>query len=85
VHHFNARVKGPARLFVHREPDVAQPYAASNVDVLAERGAMNEIKSGDYVLVSTRTNEDRQTFHNAPWLLSIGRAGATFCVIKSIP
>jgi hypothetical protein len=82
---FDSRITGPARLFVHREPDVAQPYASSNVTVLAERGAVNQIKSGDFVLVSTRTNEDRQTFHDAPWVLSVGRAGATFCVIKGIP
>ncbi|MFN2121074.1 MAG: ArnT family glycosyltransferase, partial [Anaerolineales bacterium] len=85
VQDFDARVTGPVRLFVHREPDVAQPYAASNVAVLAERGALQEIKSGDFVLVNTRTNEDRQTFHDAPWLLSVGRAGATFCIIKGIP
>ena len=85
VEDFNARISEPTTLFVHREPDVARPYAASNVTILAEHGALNEIQSGDFVLVSTRTNEDRQTFHNAPWLLSVGRAGATFCVVKSIP
>ena len=64
---------------------MAAPFAAANVSVLDERGAVNDVRSGDYVLVSTRTNEDRQTFHDAPVVLSVGRAGATFCVIKSIP
>ncbi len=72
------------KLYVHREAEVAQPYAAANVTVLDERGAKTQIGSGDFVLVNTRTNEDRQTFHDAPVLLSVGRAGATFCVIKSI-
>ena len=85
VERFDATVHAPTRLFVHREPAVAAPYATSNVSVLDERGAASDIRSGDYILVSTRTNEDRQTFHEAPELLSVGRAGATFCIIKTIP
>jgi hypothetical protein len=85
VQDFNATVQGPARLFVHREAAVAKPYAAADITVADERGATGSINSGDYVLVSTRTNEDRQTFHDAPWLLSVGREGATFCVIKRVP
>jgi len=85
VQQFNSAVTAPAKLFVHREADVAQPFAAANVTVLDQRGAANTIRSGDFLLVSTRTNEDRQAFRDAPWLLSVGRAGATFCVIKKIP
>jgi hypothetical protein len=85
VQAFNQLEHQPVKLYVHREPDVAQPYAASNVSILDERGAQSQVMPGDFVLVNTRTNEDRETFHNAPALLSIGRAGATFCVIKSIP
>lgn len=75
----------PIRLYVHREADVAQPYAAQNVTVLDERGAEDQIRSGDYILVNTRTNEDRKTFHDAQTILTVGRAGATFCVVKEIP
>ncbi len=85
VQAFNALETQPVKLYVHREPDVAQPYAAPNVTVLDERGALSQIASGDFVLVNTRTNEDRQTFRTAPILLSIGKGGATFCEIKSIP
>jgi hypothetical protein len=53
--------------------------------VLDERGAKDQIQSGDYILVNTRTNEDRQTFHDAPVLLTVERAGATFCIIKRAP
>jgi hypothetical protein len=73
------------RLYVHREAEVAQPYAAPNVLVLDERGAKAQMASGDFILVSSRTNEDRQTFRDAPTILTVGRGGATFCVIKSIP
>jgi len=75
----------PIRLYVHREAEVAQPYAAQNLTVLDERGAEDQIRTGDYVLVNTRTNEDQRTFRDAPTILSIGRAGATFCVVKEIP
>ncbi len=82
---FNASVKEPASLFVHREPEVAQPYAAPNVNVLDQRGATAQIQTGDYVLVNTRSNEDRDTFRDAPVVISVGRAGAIFCDIKRIP
>jgi hypothetical protein len=85
VERLDAAVQTPTRLFVHREPAVAAPFATANVAVLDERGAASDVRSGDFVLVSTRTNEDRQTYHDAPELLSVGRVGATFCVIKSIP
>ncbi len=85
VQAFNHLETQPVKIYVHRQADVAQPYATDNVSVLDERGAKSRIASGDFILVNTRTNEDRQTFHDAPTLLTVGRAGATFCVIKSIP
>jgi hypothetical protein len=85
VQQFDGMVTTPVLLYVHREPGVAQPYAAANVAVREQRGAASQIGSGDYILVNTRTNEDRDTFHEAPAILSVGRAGATFCVIKRIP
>lgn len=85
VEEFDQQHTEPVKLYVHREAEVAQPYAAANVTVLDERGAKTQIASGDFILVNSRTNEDRSTFRDAPVVLSIGRAGATFCVIKSIP
>jgi hypothetical protein len=85
VEQFNQIAAQPAKLYVHREAEVAQPYAAKNITILDERGAEAQIQPGDYILINTRTNEDRKTFHDAPTILSIGRAGATYCVIKEIP
>ncbi len=85
VEEFNQVTTQPVKLYVHREAEVAQPYAAANVTVLDERGAESQIRTGDYILVNTRTNEDRTTFHNAPTILTVGRMGATFCAIKKIP
>jgi hypothetical protein len=85
VQRLNRSTSGAVRLFVHREPATAAPYAAANVSVLDERGQVSSIHSGDMILVNTRTNEDRQTFRNAPPLFTVGRAGATFCVVKVVP
>lgn len=81
----DASTADPATLYVHREAEVAQPYAARNITVLDQRGSLADIGSGDFVLVNTRTNEDREAFRDAPVVLSVGRAGATFCIIKRIP
>ncbi len=85
VEEFDAAFTGPVTLYVHREPEVAQPYAAPNVTILDQRGAASQIQSGDYILVNTRTNEDRQTYRVAPVVLWVGRVGATFCEIKKVP
>jgi hypothetical protein len=84
VEEFDQLESEPVNLYIHREPEVAAPYAASNIKILDERGALNQIKPGDFVLVNTRTNEDMHDFHGAPIVLSVGRAGATFCVIKKV-
>lgn len=85
VEQLNAMTAEPVRLFVHREVAVASPYAASNITVLEERGSRQAIQTGDLILVNTRTNEDLRTFHGAAEILTVGRAGATFCIIKSAP
>ena len=84
VEQFNLKYPN-ATLFVHREPEVASPYAAPGITVLDERGNLASIQPGDFILVNSRTNEDRKTFHDAPVVIAIGRDGATFCEIKSIP
>jgi hypothetical protein len=77
--------EAPITLYVHREAYIADYYAGENLNVHELRGALNEVQSGDYVLVNTRTNEDRRVFKDAPTLFSIGRGNAAFCIIKQIP
>ena len=84
VEEFNQLETKPVTLVVHRVPRAAEPYAASNVTILNERTQFNLIKPGDFVLVNTRTNEDIPDFRGAPVLLTVGRAGATFCIIKRV-
>jgi hypothetical protein len=75
----------PADLYVHREGYIAGAYAGEHLTVHELRGALDEVQSGDYVLVNTRTNEDRRIFKDAPSALQIGRGNAIFCEIKQIP
>ena len=75
----------PINLYVHREAYIAAYYADENINVHDLRGALDEVQPGDYVLVNTRTNEDRRVFKDAPPILQIGRGNAIFCMIKQIP
>lgn len=77
--------EGRVNLFVRREPYIAARYASANIVVRDYRAEFSQIASGDLVLVNTRTNEDRKTFHDAPIVSEVGRGGATFCVVKQVP
>jgi hypothetical protein len=74
-----------SNLYVHREAYIAAYYAGENINVQDLRGLLDEVKSGDYVLVNTRTNEDRRVFKDAPPIVQIGHGDALFCMIKQIP
>jgi hypothetical protein len=75
----------PVNLYVHREAYIAQYYASDNINVHDLRGAGNEVSSGDYVLVNTRTNEDRRILKDVSPDIEIKRGNALFCVIKRVP
>lgn len=75
----------PINLFVHREAYIADYYANANINVHELRGAANEVQSGDYVLVNTRTNEDRRILKDVPPLIQISRGKAVFCIVKRVP
>ena len=85
VEHLDEMLDKPINLYVHREAYIAAYYADENISVHEQRGAVDDVKSGDYVLVNTRTNEDLRIFKDAPPLLQIGRGDALFCTIKQIP
>ena len=75
----------PTNLYVHREAYVAAYYANSNINVIELRGALKDVKTGDYVLVNSRSNDDRKIFKDAPITLQVNRGDAVLCVIKQIP
>lgn len=85
VEELNVQNAAGANLFVKREAYIAEPYAADHLTVRDLRGAAHEVQSGDYVLMSTRTNEDRTTFREAPIVIEVKRGDATFCIVRQIP
>lgn len=78
-------VDAPIKLYVHREAYIADYYADDNNSVHELRGALREVQPGDFVLVNTRTNEDRRVFKDAISKIQVQRDGALFCEIKQIP
>jgi hypothetical protein len=78
-------VDAPSNVYVHREAYIAAYYANTQINVHDLRGALDQVKPGDYVLVNTRTNEDRRVFKDASTVLQVGRANALFCIVKQIP
>jgi hypothetical protein len=85
VERLEESLDSPITLYVHREAYIADYYAGEDMAVHELRGALDRVRPGDYVLVNTRTNEDRRVFKDAPSFLPIGRGGALFCEIKQIP
>ena len=79
------RLDAPAVLYVHREAYIAHYYHKQHLSVRELRGSLQDVKPGDYLLVNTRTNEDRRVFRDAPPVLQIGRGEAIFCEVKQIP
>ncbi len=84
VEELNA-IYDPINLYVHREAYIADYYANDNISVHDLRGATSEVQSGDYILVNTRTNEDRRILKDVSPLIQIRRGNALFCTIKRVP
>ena len=85
VQQLDQTVDSPANLYVHREAYIAAYYANENISVRDLRGTLDEVKSGDFILVNTRTNEDHRVFKDAPIVIQIARADAIFCTMRQIP
>lgn len=74
-----------SRLFVRREPYIAAYYADPQIAVLDFRGGQKDMRSGDYYLVNTRSNEDLTFMSGKPSVVEVSRLGATFCMVKQVP
>ncbi|MBL8100852.1 MAG: hypothetical protein JNK81_16840 [Anaerolineales bacterium] len=72
-------------LFVRREPYIAEYYASENIIIRDFRTEQNQMGSGDYYLVNTRSNEDLRFMRDVPALITVERQGAQFCLIKQVP
>ena len=85
VEKINADTNTQATLFVYREAYIAVTYVEGNRETQDLRRPHDKLQTGDYVLVSTRTNEDRKIFSQLPISMQIKRGDATFCVIRQAP
>ena len=85
VEKLNQTVRTPVSLYVHREAYIGAYYANKNINVQDLRGALAEVKPGNFILVNTRTNEDRRVFKDAPIVMQIARGDAIFCMMRQIP
>ncbi len=85
VSQLDEQVDGPVNLFVLREGYVAAYYETPRIKIIDLRGKMDEVQPGDYVLVNTRTNDDRSIFRDAPPVVQIRHGDAIFCEMKRIP
>jgi hypothetical protein len=72
-------------LFVHRQPSIAQGYAAATITVRRYDPEADETFPGSLLLLTTRSNVDLTNHPDAPEMLSVGRAGAVFCLVRQIP
>lgn len=85
IQELDASLKQPANVFVLREAYIAEYYSGSSTIVRELRDAMSQVQPGDYILVNTRTNDDRSIYRDAPPVIQIRRGDAVFCEIKQIP
>lgn len=72
-------------LYVLRQPANAKYYLPEGFDVLRYEPDDPRIKSGDYLLLTTRANADLIHQPNAPVVLRVEKNGAVLCVVKQVP
>jgi hypothetical protein len=78
---FDAIANENPTVYVMRQPNLAENYAVGGVEVLPYK-APNLLKSGDYILLSTRSNLDLNFTQESDVRWTIGRQGATYCIVK---
>jgi hypothetical protein len=72
-------------LFVHRNPAIAKQYATPGMNIDLFDPDDDRTFPGSWLLLTTRANVDLSIHPEAPEILSVGREGAKFCLVKDIP
>jgi hypothetical protein len=85
VEQINTSTNTKAKLFVYREAYIAASFVEGGREVQDLRRPNRELQTGDYVLISARTNEDITAYAELPIIMQIKRGKSTFCVIKQVP
>jgi MFS family permease len=76
---------GPENLYVLRQPANAGYYAPGGFLIKRYEPDEPQVTSGDYLLLTTRSNMDLIHQPEAPVVLQVEKNGAVLCVIKQIP
>ncbi len=71
-------------LFVHRQPAIARAYAGTQRRVESFDPDADQTTPGSLLLLTTRSNSDLAIHPDDPVILTVGREGATFCVVKRV-
>lgn len=66
-----AVLREPEPVFVWREPYIAATYAGSNITIRDFRTEQQDMQSGDYYLVNTRSNEDLKLMRDEPAVIEV--------------
>jgi hypothetical protein len=74
----------PVTVFVLRQPQIARRYAAAGVTVEGFDPANDTTYPGSLLLLITRYNQDLNNHPDDPVRFTVGRAGALFCVVKTV-
>lgn len=82
---FDNEAPAGAQLFVMREPYIAAYYASPNITIRDHRTEAKDVQAGDYILVNSRSNEDRKILKGQSPFIEISRNEALFCAIKQVP
>ncbi len=81
----NQEAQGHAvTLFALRQPQIARRYAAANVTVEGFDPDNDTTFPGSLLLLTTRYNQDQTHHLQDPVRYQVGRAGALFCVVKTV-
>ncbi|HEX9090927.1 MAG TPA: hypothetical protein VF831_05525, partial [Anaerolineales bacterium] len=72
-------------LFVYRQPPIAQKYAPPSLIIERFDPDDDQPFPGSLLLLTTRANVDLSIHPEGHEVLSVGKEGATFCLVKDIP
>jgi hypothetical protein len=71
-------------LFVLRQPPIARAYAGAAWRIEPFEPDADQTSPGNLLLLTTRSNSDLTIHPDDPAILTVGRQGATFCVVKRV-
>jgi len=82
IEYLNQNANEGSDINVFREAYIATGYGENSFNFIDIRKGRAKILPGDYVLINTRTNEDRSYTIDIPVIFKVERGKAVFCIVK---